>query len=228
MLKHEGVPLELLASVFNRMDPADLTGWIQAEPTGQYAKRACFLFEWITGRTLAVANGVAGGNYVDALPRQEMVVATAGTPSTRWRARDNLPGTRDFCPVVRLTSAARKAMELDIAAAFAEQEAEFGVELLRRSAVWLTLRESRSSFVIEGEQDQTKRIQRFAAVLETRTGQDPIPLDADGLGQLQEAILGATTTLPAYGLRRSPVYVGQTVRYENVVHYVAPPWQAVP
>nr|WP_278875151.1 Fic family protein [Variovorax paradoxus] len=48
------------------------------------------------------------------------------------------------------------------------------------------------------------------------------------MAQLQEAILGKTTTLPAYGLRRSPVYVGQTVRYENVVHYFAPPWEAVP
>ncbi|MDP9912523.1 hypothetical protein J2W27_004649 [Variovorax boronicumulans] len=228
MLKHEGVPLELLARLFDRMDPEDLAGWIRAEPTGQYARRACFLFEWITGRSLPVADGVAGGNYVDALPREEMVVATVGTPSPRWRVRDNLPGTRDFCPVVRLTPAARKAAEFDIAAAFAEQEAEFGAELLRRSAVWLTLRESRSSFVIEGEQDQTKRIQRFAAVLETRTGQGQVPLAAEDLAQLQEAILGKTTTLPGYGLRQSPVYVGQTVRYENVVHYVAPPWEEVP
>jgi hypothetical protein len=228
MLKHEGVPLELLARVFDRIDPNDLAAWIRDEPTGQYAKRACFLYEWITGRLLPVENGVAGGNYVNALPGEEVVVANSGTPSSRWRVRDNLPGTSDFCPIVRLTPAARKAAEFDIAAAFAEQEAEFGADLLRRSAVWLTLRESRSSFVIEGEQDQTKRIQRFAAVIETRTGQGPIPLSAEGLAQLQGAILGKTTTLPAYGLRRSPVYVGQTVRYENVVHYVAPPWEAVP
>lgn len=228
MLKHEGVPLELLARVFDRIDPEDLVGWIRAEPTGQYARRACFLFEWITGRSLSVEDGVAGGNYVDALPGSEMVVAAVAMPSTRWRVRDNLPGARDFCPVVRLTPACRKAIALDIGAAFSEQEAEFGAELLRRSAVWLTLRESRSSFVIEGEQDQTKRIQRFAAVLETRTGQGPLPLAVQGLAQLQEAILGGTTTLPAYGLRQSPVYVGQTVNYENVVHYVAPPWEVVP
>jgi hypothetical protein len=227
MLKHEGVPLELLARVFDRIDPADLVSWIHDEPTGQYARRACFLFEWITGRLLPVGADVAGGNYVDALPKKEMVVAVAGVVNTRWRVRDNLPGTPHFCPVVRLTPAARKAAELDIASAFAEQEAEFGVELLRRSAVWLTLRESRSSFVIEGEQDQTKRIQRFAAVLETRTGQGTVPLNAESLAELQEAILGKTTTLPTYGLRQSPVYVGQTVRYENVVHYVAPPWQVV-
>jgi len=36
MLKHEGVPLELLARVFDRMDPEDLAGWSRAEPTGQY------------------------------------------------------------------------------------------------------------------------------------------------------------------------------------------------
>lgn len=75
---------------------------------------------------------------------------------------------------------------------------------------------------------QTRRIQRFAVVLETRTGQGTVPLAAESLAQLQEAILGKTTTLPACGLRLSPVYVGQTVRYENVEHYVAPPWDAVP
>lgn len=35
------------------------------------------------------------------------------------------------------------------------------------------------------------------------------------------------TTLASFGLRRSPVFVGQTVRYENVVHYVAPDWPDV-
>ena len=40
-----------------------------------------------------------------------------------------------------------------------------------RSAVWMTLRESRSSFAIEGEADQADRIQRFADVLARRAGQ---------------------------------------------------------
>jgi hypothetical protein len=91
----------------------------------------------------------------------------------------------------------------------------------------MTRRESRSSFQIEGEQDQVTRVQRFAAVMETRTGAGDVPLTPDALATLQKDILGDVTTLASFGLRRSPVFVGQTVRYENVVHYVAPDWPDV-
>jgi hypothetical protein len=36
-----------------------------------------------------------------------------------------------------------------------------GTDLLMRSAVWMTLRERRSSFEIEGEADETDHIQRL-------------------------------------------------------------------
>jgi len=51
-LKHEGVELEILSRLFDVVDPAELSAWMRAEPTGQYARRAGFLYEWITGRRL--------------------------------------------------------------------------------------------------------------------------------------------------------------------------------
>jgi hypothetical protein len=228
MLKHEGVHLEMLARLFERMNPEDLAAWVRAEPTGRYARRTAFLYEWLTRNRLPLDDGVARGNYVDALNAEEMLVASTAIPVARWRVRDNMPGTSDFCPTVRLTSPVREALRLDLAAVLGREEAEFGAEVLRRSAVWMTLRESRSSFEIEGEEDQLTRVQRFAAVMETRTGAGEIPLDAEALAVLQRDILGERTTLPSFGLRRSSVFVGQTVNFENVVHYVAPHWQDVP
>src|SRR5215207_3113833 len=52
MLKHEGVHLEMLARLFERMNPEVLASWVRAEPTGRYARRAGFLYEWLTRNQL--------------------------------------------------------------------------------------------------------------------------------------------------------------------------------
>jgi hypothetical protein len=90
----------------------------------------------------------------------------------------------------------------------------------------MTLRESRASFAIEGEADKTDRIRRFADVLARRTGHGERPtLDDPSLAELQREILGHRTSVRRFGLRQSPLFVGEVVRYQEVVHYVAPPAQ---
>jgi Fic/DOC family len=223
-LKHETPHLELLARLFEKIDAGELAAWVADEPTGQYARRAGFLYEFITGRQLNIAAEI-GGAYIDVIDDRKLVAATSGREvlNRRWHVRDNLPGTRTFCPMVRKTEAVLQSMALDIPALLHDLLAEFGQELLMRSAVWMTLRESKSSFAIEGEADQSDRIQRFADVLARRTGQGPWPLDDASLAVLQSEILGQRTTLQHFGLRQSPVFVGEIVRYQEVVHYVAPP-----
>ncbi|MBC7380915.1 MAG: Fic family protein [Burkholderiaceae bacterium] len=108
-----------------------------------------------------------------------------------------------------------------------ELQIEFGSEMLLKSAVWLTLRESRSSFQIEGEVDKKDRIERFADVLHNFTGQGEPPLDQESLAMLQRSILGEATSIRLPGIRKSPVFIGQTVRYQEVIHYVAPPAEDV-
>jgi hypothetical protein len=87
----------------------------------------------------------------------------------------------------------------------------------------MTLRESKASFLIEGEADRGSRIQRFADVMARRTGQGELPLTDGALAELQREILGPVSTLTRLGIRQSPVFVGETVRLQEVVHYVAPP-----
>ena len=53
-LKHEGVHLEFLARLFAVVPAAELEHWIAAEPNGQYARRAGFFYEWLTGADRAV------------------------------------------------------------------------------------------------------------------------------------------------------------------------------
>ena len=224
-LKHEIPHFELLSRLFARCDADEVAAWVADEPTGQYARRAAFLYEFFTGLPLPVPAGLGGG-YCDAISADRLVAATPGRAvlDKRWRIRDNMPGTRAFCPMIVRARAGSAAFDLDVRALIHDLEVEFGADLLLRSAVWMTLRESRSSFEIEGEADKTDRIQRFAAVLARRTGQgDNAPLDDATLAELQRQILGQRTTVQRFGLRQSPVFVGEVVRYQEMVRYVAPP-----
>ena len=191
-LRHEVPHLGLLARLFEQIGPDVIQTWVDTEPTGQYARRAAFLYEWLTGKMLSVPEGLAG-NYVDALDGTRRVVASTGRGQRvpRWRVVDNLPGTRHFCPLVVKTEALRSAESLDVHQLLDGLMAEFGPDLLMRSAVWLTLRESRASFSIEGEGNQVSRVQRFADVMARRLGQGPVPLSADVLAELQQEILGS-------------------------------------
>lgn len=228
-LRHEVTHFEFLARLFAKVGPADVQRWINDEPTGQYARRAAFLYEWLTGQSLQVPERL-GGNYVDAIDGSVVMAASPGmsVKVPRWRVNDNLPGTPDFCPTVILSPAVMSASGLDVKALFGQLTQEFGEELLARAATWLTLRESKASFAIEGEADQASRIQRFADTLARRTGQGDSPLTARALAELQQDILGGRTTLVSFGIRQSPVFVGETVRYQEVVHYVAPPADDLP
>lgn len=223
-LKHEVPHLEMLSRVFDRIDPDELLAWVHAEPSGQYARRTGFLYEWLTGRELQVQMPMAGP-YVDVLDDTKLVTASKdrAVPHRRWRVRDNMPGSPSFCPIVRKLEEVEQALALDVRKLLNELALEFGEDVLMRSAVWMTLRESKASFAIEGEADQSDRIQRFADVLARRTGQGLLTLDAASLSDLQAEILGRRTTLSQFGLRQSPVFVGEVLRFQEVVHYVAPP-----
>lgn len=99
-LRHEVPQLEFLVRLFARSGGHFVQEWVSGEPTGQYARRAAFLYEWLTGGVLQVPERLAG-NYVDALDDTKQVAASPETviKNVRWRVNDNLPA--------RVTSARR-------------------------------------------------------------------------------------------------------------------------
>lgn len=223
-LRHEVPHLEFLARLFERAGSHFIQAWIASAPTGQYARRAAFLYEWLTGDTLEVPKRL-GGNYVDAIDETKLVAASRDrvVKVQRWRVNDNLPGTREFCPIVVKSEVVEKAAALNVPRLFGELTDEFGEDLLLRAAVWMTLRESKASFAIEGEAGHVGRVQRFADVMARRTGHGEVPLNDTALAGLQQEILGDRATITHFGVRQSPVFVGETARSQEVVHYVAPP-----
>lgn len=220
-LRHEIPHFEFLTRLFNRLSPAIIQDWINNEPTGQYARRVAFLYEFFTENQLIVPENL-GGNYVDVINSKNIVTASPAhsEKNTRWRVNNNLAGNRHFCPLLIKNSEFLQASNLDIQALLSELNNEVGEDFLLRSTAWFTLGESKSSFKIEGEEDKLSRVQRFAKVIDELTGKIDFP---ENLNILQEAILGKESVIQHFGLRQSPVFVGQTRYFQNIVHYIAPP-----
>jgi hypothetical protein len=218
-LKHEGVNLEVLSRVFSVLDKQQLNDWISSEPSGQYARKAGFLYEWMTGDSLDAPT--VSGNYQPILDANEVIAATDPVKNSRWRIQDNLPGTPAFCPVIRRTDLLDLVEHYDAAERLEDMEQDYGTDMMEKSAVWLTIRESRASFAIEHEGDQKSKIHRFALAMGRYCGKIDAPLAPGALTELQENILGTSTIRP--GLRQSPVFVGSgTQEMGSYVHYVAP------
>lgn len=114
-LRQEGVHLEFLARLFDVLPQEELAAWLNSERTGPYARRVGFLYEWLTGRQIAGVEAVTGGNYVDAIDPDAYLAATVPARIPRWRVRDNLPGNREFCPLVRRTPEVKEAQDYDCA-----------------------------------------------------------------------------------------------------------------
>ncbi|TCL07006.1 Fic/DOC family protein [Sodalis ligni] len=218
-LKYEEIHLEFFARLFAAIGPEPIAAWCRREPFGQYARRTGFLYEWLTGTRLDVPD-LTNGKYIDAISGPDYFTRVEPLRERRWRINNNLPGTASFCPLIRRTTALQNALDFDLAAALAEFDKAFGADLLMRTAGWLTFNESRASFLIEKESDQTDRIQRFAHVIEQYCGHIEDPLGSGSLYTLQAGILGRDAV--GLGLRRSPVFVGQSTLRQNIVHYIAP------
>ena len=80
------------------------------------------------------------GNAVDALdPKQYFVGPT--TPSKRHRVRNNLPGVRYFCPLVRRTAKIEAFLANDCQSRAQEKTGQIHKDVLARAAAFLLLKD---------------------------------------------------------------------------------------
>ena len=100
-LKHEGLDLAVLKRLFTATGPAPIEAVVKDTPTGTYARRVWFLYEWLTGLRLDLPDASRGAYPPVVDPRRQY--APAGETSSRHRVRNNLPGTPAFCPLVSRT-----------------------------------------------------------------------------------------------------------------------------
>jgi Fic family protein len=202
-LKYEGLDLAVLNRLFSAVGAREIEALVRAKPTGTYARRIWFLFEWLTGRRLDLPDADKG-TYVPVVdPDQQWAIE--GENSRRHRVRNNLPGTPAFCPLVFRTKTLVEFSAMDLAHRAQSVVADVPRDLLSRTAAFLLLKDSKSSYAIEGERAPQDRIQRWGRAI-GEAGRRPI--DLDELLRLQSIVIGDARFVKL-GLRQEGGFVGE-------------------
>ena len=205
-LKHEGLDLAVLKRLFEATGPVPLEELVRARPTGAYARRVWFLYEWLTGRRLALPDAGRGSYPPVVDPARQF--AARPESSRRHRVKNNLPGTPAFCPLVFRTETLDRFVAMDLGTRAREAAAAVPREVLARTAACLLVKDSRSSFSIEGEHPSQDRVQRWSRAI-GRAGQ--APLDLGQMLRLQQVVIGDARFV-RLGLRTEGGFVGERDR----------------
>lgn len=201
-LKHEGVDLGVLKALFQKADKKDIEAWLKSEPTSVYSRRVWFLYEWLMDEQLEIPD-LKVGNFIDVLDSKQHF---GGKPeiSKRHRVRNNLPGVRNFCPLIRRTEKLDRFINLKLDTLAQKQAGSIHPDILARAAAFLLLKDSRASFEIEGENPGKNRAESWGQAI----GQAGLyPLSTTELVRLQSIIIqGQRFVSP--GLRKEGGFIG--------------------
>jgi Fic family protein len=202
-LKNEGLDLAVLKRLFLAVKEQEIAALVQQTPTGLYTRRIWFLYEWLLGRELKLspADKVS---YVDAVDT-DLQFGGAGQNSARHRVRNNLPGTPEFCPLVFKTPALNAFIAQNWKERALAVVSEVPKDLLARTAAFLLLKDSKSSYVIEGETPPQDRIQRWGRAI-GEAGR--APLDEKEFLRLQGIVIGDQRFVKL-GFRKEGGFVGE-------------------
>ncbi|HEY1495184.1 MAG TPA: Fic family protein, partial [Candidatus Solibacter sp.] len=202
-LKYEGLDLAVLKRVFQVVGPHEIEALVREKPTGAYSRRLWFLYEWLTGDRLELADATLGAYVPVVDPERQW--ATKGELTPRQRVRNNLPGTPAFCPLVFRTPALEEFAGMDLPRRAQAAVAAVPRDLLARTAAFLLLKDSKASYAIEGERPPHDRIQRWGRAI-GEAGRHPITLDE--LLRLQAMVIGDARFVKL-GMREEGGFVGE-------------------
>ena len=221
-LKHEGVNLSVLNALFRMVPKKELEEWISKTPGGSSTRRIWFLYEWLTEQSLDVPP-VPKIRAVPVLDRTQQFGLDRGNRSRRHSVIDNLPGAREFCPLVRRTPKldAFEAREFDKRAR--EAIGKTPSDVVARAAAFLLLKDSKSSFFIESERPSAKTAARWAQAIAEAGAK---ALTVQELERLQRIVIGDARFV-RLGLRKTGGFVGEHDRRtgEPLPDHISARWQ---
>ena len=224
-LKYEGVNLYILSLLFAQPIQANLESWIRTSPASSYARRICFLYEWITNRKLANDFSVPKPErYVNVADGKLQFVLPVGEKDLRFRVLNNLPGTAEFCPMVRKTEYLQSMVVEDLRAQVIATVANYDQDLLKRAANFLYLKETQSSFEVEREKPSPNKAQRFADML--KQANSKVPLTERRLIELQNITIDPR--FREFTWRSQQNWLGKDHGYRQQIDFVPPRPEDVP
>lgn len=217
-LKHEGVNLTILAQVLPLIPGEALCLAYEKNPTGQYLRKACFLWEHFTGRELAGRQQSLRANYVPLFD-PGTYLTSVGTRNTRWRILFNGLGTLDYCVTIRKTPELMTLLDKNLVRRACDFTNSLPVDILNRTLAWAYLDETRNSYAIENEVPSGDKASRFMNLL--KQAHLPRKLDEDYLVSLQNAAIN-NVFYQAASFRTEQNYLSNGLRGALGVSYVPP------
>lgn len=220
-LKYEGIDLAIFNALFKVVNQKEILALIQNEPTGIYSRRVWFLYEWLTNKKLNL-DDLQTGNYINLIDES---LQYAGTPvsSKRHRIKNNLPGVKNFCPLIRKTQKTEAFLKLDLPKKISKTLGNIHPDIMSRTAAFLLLKDSKASYAIEGERPQQNRAQRWGRAI-GQAGQKP--LSKDELLRLQQLVI-ENTRFVHMGWRVQGGFVGNHDRQHGtpIPDHISARWQ---
>jgi len=223
-LKYEGLNLLFFKKLFGNIDREDVLALLQIEPTGQYTRKIWFLYEWLMAKQLEISD-LSIKNYVPLVDEQLQFGIGTGINSPRHRIINNLPGTRDFCPLIRKTPKLEQYIASDLLAQSNRTLKGIHRDILLRTSAFLMLKDSKASFSIEGESPKSKRTARWAKAI----GQaGAIDLSTEELLRLQQVVI-ENDRFVEMGFRTKGGFVGEHDRItgEPIPSHISARWKDV-
>lgn len=219
-LKYEGVDLAIFNALFQKINSRKIQEIICAEPTGSYSRRLWFLWEWLRDEKLDIEDATKG-NFIPLI-NSKLQYEGKAYPSKRHRVRNNLPGTRDFCPLIRKTEKLEQYIRKKLSKTAIEHIGQIHTDILSRAAAFLLLKDSKASYTIEGEKPPYNRIERWGRII-GEAGQRKLSIPE--LEYLQKIVIADNRFIEP-GLRTEGGFVGAHDRSTGMPmpdHISAPP-----
>lgn len=209
--RYEGVDLQVLARLFQTVPPDAIQGVVAAAPTGSFSRRLWFLYEWLTGRRLDLADP-GKVKAVLVLDPDQHYALPVGDSSPRHKVINNLPGVPAFCPLARRTPQLAALEGRGLPDRARQAMGRIRPDLLARAAAFMLLNDSKSSFAIEGEKPSGQRAARWGQAIAQAGGR---PLSLAEFDRLQRVVIGDARFV-RLGLRHEGGFVGVHDRDTNM------------
>jgi Fic/DOC family protein len=203
-LKWEGVNLAILDALFRKIPATAVADAVRTAPTGTYMRRLWFLYEWLCDDALDLPD-LGKVRAVDVVEADQQVARKSAEISKRHRVRNNLPGTRDFCPMVRRTTTITDFENENLAERVKAVLKRVHADVIARASEFLLLSDSRASFKIEGEDPSPDRARRWGQAI-ARAGSTRLSIEE--FEMLQRIVIGDARFVKL-GLRDDGGFVGE-------------------
>ncbi len=221
-LKYEGVNLLVFKELFKKLNKKEIQTIIHIEPSGQYSRKIWFLYEWLMNDQIDSKIDFKKKTYIPLLDEKTQFTIK-GIESPRHRIINNLPGTVDFCPLIFKTEKLVKYLSSNLS----EQQHTFlkkvNKDVLQRASSFLLLKDSKASFIIEGENPPNSRAARWGKAIGQAGGKS---LSREELNRLQQIVIENGRFIEM-GFREKGGFVGEHDRTtgEPIPEHISARWQ---